>query len=181
MNNLIPISWRPRLSALLPADPQHLVGPVVTWWFTAVYLIPITVRSLIHLLSPDGGAHSIATIDISVQGGGNIVGMFGQWGAIQLLLALLLWVLLIRYRGLVPLILLILLAEPVLRDLSGTLKPIQTVGTAPGSIFNWAAVPILALMLWLSLCPVNEFNAEAQRENFNAKAQRGKGGEEKKR
>jgi hypothetical protein len=159
MNNLIPVSWRPRLSALLPADPQRLMGPLVTWWFTAAYLALITVRSLIHLLSPDGGAHSIATIDISVEGGMNIVALFGQWGAIQLLLALLLWVLLIRYRGLVPLILLILLTEPVLRDLSGTLKPIQTIGTAPGSLLNWAVMPILVAMLWISLCPATEFNA----------------------
>jgi hypothetical protein len=153
VNNLIPVSWRPRRSALLPTDPNYFAGPRMTWWFTAAYLMPITARSLIHLLSTDGGAHSIATIDISVEGGGNIVALFGQWGAIQLLLALLLWVLLIRYRGFVPLILLILLTEPVLRDLSGTLKPVQTVGTAPGSILNWAVAPILALMLWISLCP----------------------------
>jgi hypothetical protein len=156
MSNLFPATWKPHLSALLPTNPVYFAGPLLTWWFTAAYLVVVTARSLIHLLSPDGGAHSIATIDISVEGGGNIVALFGQWGAIQLLLALLLWVLLIRYRGLVPLILLILLAEPVLRDLSGTLKPLETVGTAPGSIFNWAVMPILALTLWISLCPTNE-------------------------
>jgi hypothetical protein len=51
------------------------------------YLVFITMRSLIHLLLPDGGAQSIATIDVHVAGGSDIVAMFGQWGAIQLLLA----------------------------------------------------------------------------------------------
>ncbi len=71
-------------------------------WIIGVYLVLITVRSLIHLLSPDGGAESIATIDTSVEGGANIIAIFGQWGAIQLLLAALLWVLLLRYRGRLP-------------------------------------------------------------------------------
>jgi hypothetical protein len=68
----------------------------------------ITGRSLIHLLLPDGGAQSIATINVHVAGGANIVAMFGQWGAIQLLLAGLLWVLLLRWRGLTPLLLLLM-------------------------------------------------------------------------
>jgi hypothetical protein len=59
----------------------------------------MTARSLIHVFSIDGGAHSIATIDTTVAGGANVIAIFGQWGAIQLLLALLLWTLLLRYRG----------------------------------------------------------------------------------
>jgi hypothetical protein len=122
-------------------------------WFAAAYLVVIVVRSLIHMFSADGGAHSIATIDTSVAGGSNIIAIFGQWGAIQLLLALLLWTLLLRYRGLTALVLLTLLLEPFLRSLAGHLKPIETVGTAPGAALNWVVVPVLAVMLWLALCP----------------------------
>ena len=71
-------------------------------------------------------------------------------------LALLLWVLLLRYRGLVPLVLLVFLVEPGLRELAGALKPLETLGTAPGAALNWAAVPVLAAALWLSLCPAGE-------------------------
>ena len=56
-----------------------------------LYLVVITVRSCIHLLSADGGAQSIATIDTNVAGGDNIIAVFGQWGATQLLLAVLLY------------------------------------------------------------------------------------------
>lgn len=102
---------------------------------------------------PDGGAQSIATIDLSVSGGANIVAIFGQLGAIQLLLALLLWVLLLRYRGLVPLVLLVFILEPALRALEGHLKPVTTEGVAPGAAFNWMLEPILVAAFFLSLFP----------------------------
>jgi hypothetical protein len=105
------------------------------------------------MLAPDGGAQSIATIDVSVAGGANIIAIFGQWGAIQLLLAVLLWVLLLRYRGLVPLVLLVFILEPPLRALAGHLKPVVTEGVAPGAALNWAVVPILVAVFLLSLCP----------------------------
>lgn len=119
------------------------------------WLVVITVRSLIHMLLPDGGAQSIATIDVAVAGGSNIVALFGQWGASQLLLALLLWSLLLRYRGLVPLVLAVFAAEPVLRGVAGHLKPVTTMGAAPGVELNWVVLPVLVLLLWMSLCCVD--------------------------
>jgi hypothetical protein len=116
----------------------------------------ITARSLVHLFSPDGGANSIATIDTSVFGGNNIIAIFGQWGASQLLLVSALWVLLLRYRGLVPFILCVLLLEPFLRAISGQLKPVLTLGTAPGAALNWFFVPVVAAALYLALCTTEE-------------------------
>lgn len=156
VRGLLPDSWRPRIAALLPTAPTCYDGPALAWWFAAAYLAVVTVRSVIHLLAPDGGAGSIATIDLSQAGSANVVAMFGQWGAVQLLLALLLWVLLLRYRGLVPLVLLVFLVEPGLRELAGRLKPLETLGTAPGAALNWAVVPVVGAMLWLSLCPVRD-------------------------
>lgn len=149
----MPSSWRPSLAGLLPANPAHYDGPLLSFWVAMVWLCVITVRSGVHLLAPDGGAQSIATIDVAVEGGSNIVAVFGQWGAIQLLLALLLWVLLLRWRGTVPLVLLVFALEPVLRGLAGHLKPVTTMGTAPGAALNWVALPIMAFFLYLSLCP----------------------------
>lgn len=156
MNSMLPQSWVPNVRQLLPRDPTHYFGAMIAYWLTALYLVLITVRSGIHLFSADGGAQSIATIDTNVAGGNNIIAIFGQWGATQLLLAMLLWVLLLRYRGLLPLVIVVLLVEPLLRALSGNLKPIETVGTAPGAALNWFAVPILAVLLYLALCPARE-------------------------
>ena len=152
MSSMLPTSWIPRPSGLLPSDPTQYRGPAIARWITTILLVMITARSLVHLLSPDGGAHSIATIDTSVAGGGNIIAIFGQWGASQLLLVGALWILLLRYRGLIPFILCVLLLEPFLRSLSGHLKPVVTLGIAPGAAFNWVAVPVLAVTLYLALC-----------------------------
>lgn len=153
MNRVLPASWRPDLEAVLPSQPTAFHGPLIAQWLTLALLLLVAARSLVHLFAPDGGAHSIATIDTSVRGGANIIGLFGQWGAIQLLLVGLLWILYWRYRGLTPLILCVLLSEPFLRGLSGHLKPIETVATAPGAAFNWIAVPIVGVALYLSICP----------------------------
>ncbi len=153
MNNMLPKVWRPDLAAILPANPSAAGGPAFAWWIALVYLCVITVRSLIHMLLPDGGAHSIATIDLSLAGGANILAFVGQWGAIQLLLAFLLWVLLLRYRGFVPLVLLVFILEPALRAFVGHLKPVITEGVAPGVALNWMVEPILIAAFLLSLCP----------------------------
>ena len=150
----MPSSWQPSPARLLPANPALYEGPLLSFWAAIAWLCMITVRSCIHLLAPDGGAQSIATIDVAtVAGGANIVAVFGQWGAIQLLLALLLWVLLLRWRGTVPLVLLVFTLEPMLRGLAGHLKPAMTMGTAPGAALNWLALPVMAFFLYLSLCP----------------------------
>jgi hypothetical protein len=152
-NALLPSSWRPSPAALLAANPAIYDGPRLATWAAMAYLVVIMVRSLIHLLAADGGAQSIATIDVAVAGGANIVAIFGQWGAIQLLLAALLWVLLLRWRGLTPLVLAVFVAEPCLRSLSGHLKPVTAMGAPPGEALNWVVFPVLVLLLWMSLCP----------------------------
>ncbi len=150
----MPFSWQPSPARLLPANPALYDGPLLSFWVAIVWLGIITVRSCVHLLASDGGAQSIATIDVAgLDGGANIVAIFGQWGAIQLLLALLLWVLLLRWRGTVPLVLLVFTLEPVLRGLAGHLKPVTTMGTAPGAALNWLVLPVMAFFLYLSLCP----------------------------
>ncbi len=151
--SMLPRSFGPDLSRLLPPDPQNYHGPLLAVWLLGAYLVIIVARSLVHVFAPDGGAGSIATIDLDVEGGGNIVAMFGQWGAMQLLLAVVLIILVVRYRGLVPFAALALGVEPLLRMLSGTLKPIETLGTAPGAALNELMGFSMLLVLWLALCP----------------------------
>jgi hypothetical protein len=150
---LFPVAWLPRSAQFLPRDPSVYRGPGLPYGIATLILIGITARSLVHVFLPDGGAQTIATIDTSVAGGSNIIGLFGQWGAIQLLLAALLWVMLIRYPGTLPLVLFVFAAEPLMRSLAGYLKPIETVGLAPGSRFNFALEPIVLAAIYLSLCP----------------------------
>ena len=155
MNQLFPTSLAPNIAELLPKQPLYFKGPMLASISTMLYLSLITVRSLLHLLLPAGGAQSIATIDVSGASGDNIIAIFGQWGASQLLLAGLLWLLIVRYPGFLSLALLVLAIEPFARGLAGHLKPVVTVAIAPGAALNWVVAPVLLALLWLSLCPAS--------------------------
>jgi len=75
---------------VLPSNTAAFNGFPAIRWLTVPFLVVVIVRSCVHLFSADGGAQSIAGIDIAVEGGNNIVALFHQWGAIQLILALVL-------------------------------------------------------------------------------------------
>jgi uncharacterized membrane protein HdeD (DUF308 family) len=113
------------LKKLLPNNPTRFEGFRVIRVVTAIYLLVMVARSSIHLFASDGGAQSIAGIDTSVEGGDNIIAMFHQWGAIQLILALFLFVLFFRYPGLTSLILLTLTLDPVMRFVEQVIQPMK--------------------------------------------------------
>jgi hypothetical protein len=141
---------RPRLSRLLPGDVTRFGGPGWTAGTLAALNVAGTVRSLIHMLAPDSGAQSIASMDTRVQGGDNIVALLAQWGGAQLLEAGVIWIVLLRYRGLVPLMLGVVTAEQLLRLGIGTSKPLATVRTPPGALSR-ALLPAAAATLTMSL------------------------------
>lgn len=139
------------LKKILPKDPSSFNGFTSIRILTALYLLVVVVRSCIHLFSEDGGAGSIAGVDTSVAGGENIIAIFHQWGAIQLILALLLSLLFFHYSGFTPLILITLAVDPILRWIAGRMLPLTTVGTPPGESLNWIAFFSLALLFSFSL------------------------------
>ena len=139
------------MKKILPKDPSSFTGFTSIRILTALYLLVAVVRSCIHLFAEDGGAKSIAGVDTSVAGGENIIAIFHQWGAIQLILALLLSLLFFRYPGFTPLILITLAVDPILRWIAGRMLPLTTVGTPPGESLNWVAFFSLAVLFVLSL------------------------------
>jgi hypothetical protein len=143
------------IKELLPKDPAKFEGVRAVRIVTAIYLLVMVVRSCIHLFAADGGAQSIAGIDTSVEGGNNIIAIFHQWGAIQLILAVLLFVLFFRYPGFTPLILLTLALDPVMRFIAGQMMSLTTTGTPPGEALNAAAFYLLALLFIASLIKKN--------------------------
>ena len=81
------------IKKVFPKNTSRYEGFRIIRFITALYLSVMVARSCIHLFAADGGAQSIAGIDTSVEGGNNIIAIFHQWGAIQLILAVLLLVL----------------------------------------------------------------------------------------
>jgi hypothetical protein len=141
---------RPWVSRLLPSDPATFRGPKWTAGALAAVNAVGTARSLIHIIKPDSGAQSIASMNTQVPGGKNIVALLGQWGGAQLLEAGLIWVVLCRYRGLVPLMLGVVTAEQALRVGIGRFKPLETAHTPPGALSR-VLLPASAIALAMSL------------------------------
>lgn len=108
------------------------------------------VRSCIHLFAPDGGAASIAGMDLSVAGADGIIFAFALWGSSQLLYAVIQLTVAFRYRSLVSFMYVLLILETFLRMLVGYMKPVIFAHTPPGAIGNYVTLPLAVLMLALS-------------------------------
>ena len=137
---------------LLPAKIDNVIrGTKIPFYIFAIYAIVSTVRSCIHLLSPDGGAGTIAGLDLSVAGADGIIFAFALWGSSQLLFALIQLFAVIRYRSLIPFMWLMLALEVLLRELVGAMKPVTFAHTPPGAIGNQIILPLAVLMVVWSL------------------------------
>lgn len=122
-------------------------------WIVFLLLTLLSLfRSLVHMFSPDGGAGSIAGLDLEVAGGQGIVFVFGLWGSSQLILALLQLLVCFRYHSLVPLMYLLLILEVIFRMLIGVIKPVEFAATPPGAIGNWFVLALgVAMLGWCIL------------------------------
>jgi hypothetical protein len=139
-------------SILLPAKIDNTIhGIKLSYYVFAIYAVLSTVRSVIHLLAPDGGAGSIAGLDLSVAGADGIIFAFALWGSSQLLFAIIQLLVVLRYRSLVPLMYLMLILEVLLRQLVGMMKPVTFAHTPPGAIGNQLVLLLAMFMLVLAL------------------------------
>ena len=139
------------IDRLLPRTENRYSGSSWPLGFLTLVTIMSTARSLVHLIAPDGGAHTIAGIALDVTGGPNIVAIFGQWGASQLVLACLQWVVVLRYRFLVPAMLAIIVLEQLLRILAGRLKPLVLDSPPPGAYGTYVILGLAMMFLALAL------------------------------
>ena len=139
------------VNKVLPDDLSSFDGFQFVRVVAALLLFVMVVRSCIHLFAPDGGAQRIAGVDTSVEGGNNIIAMFHQWGAIQLILAVLLCVLFFRYPGLTPLIVLTLAFDPVMRFVASRMMNVTSTKKPPGAALNGPAFILLILLFIASL------------------------------
>lgn len=139
------------ISKVFPIDPSIYEGFLFVRIAAALLLFVVVVRSCIHLFASDGGAQRIAGIDTSVEGGKNIIAMFHQWGAIQLILAVLLYVLFFRYPGFTPLIVLTLAFDPVMRFVASRVLSVTSTRKPPGAALNAPAFVIAMLLFAASI------------------------------
>lgn len=144
------------LAIFLPAKADNtLRGSKIPYYLLILTAIVWTIRSCIHIFSPDGGAGSIAGMDLNVSGANEVIFAFALWGAEQLIYTLLQWIVLLRYRSLVPLMWGVQLLETLGRILVGHLKPVTFSHTPPGEIGNYVylvlSLAMLAYSLWSAM------------------------------
>ena len=139
------------INKVFPTDPSIFQGSQFVRIIAGLLLFVVVVRSCIHLFTADGGAQRIAGIDTSIEGGKNIIAMFHQWGAIQLVLGVLLIVLFFRYPGFTPLIVLTLAFDPVMRFVASRVLSVTSTRTPPGAKLNAPAFVVLMLLFIASI------------------------------
>lgn len=136
------------LSRLLPVPADNCIrGPKYPTYLFAALAIVSTVRSCIHIFAPDGGAGSIAGMDLRVAGASGIVFAFALWGSAQLVYAVIQLAIAFRYRSLVPAMYVLLFFETLLRMLVGHLKPVAFSHRPPGAIANYVMLPLCVAMV----------------------------------
>lgn len=134
-------------------SPLWLLIPFV------LFLGVMTFRSLMHYIAPDGGSNSIASIIIyPTENGADantvIYSIFGLWGLSQIIFVIIGFIVLFRYRNLMPLYWLLIFVEYVGRIVSGIMKPITEanyVNTPPGAISNIPFMLFAAIMVAMSI------------------------------
>ncbi len=140
------------IALLLPTKVDNtVVGMRLPIYVFTLIAIVSALRSCIHIFAPDGGAGSIAGMNLKVEGAAGIVFAFALWGSAQLVYAIVQLVVAFRYRSLIPFMYVLLIIEVLLRMLVGRTKPMTFAHTPPGAIGNWVMLPLAALMLVLSL------------------------------
>ncbi len=113
------------------------------------FLLLMTWRSIIHMSFEEFGLHDIANVKVL---SGNtdpmplIYAFFSAWGLIQLIFCAFAWIVVIRYKSLIPLMILAFLVEwsvrvfnssPIVND------PIYSDGITPGMVY----APYMTLFL----------------------------------
>lgn len=156
------------LSRLFPRtiDNSYQGHVLAVWLFVPVVLLKTAMGFNVAGLNPWvtsryilQTADGIPVDSFSAYGASVVVFMFASWGLCLLILALLSIVALIRYRAMLPLMILAMTVEQVGRKGIALINPILSSGdghVSAGFWINWALLAALLLSLVLSLLKVEK-------------------------
>jgi len=138
------------MSFLPPSTNDAFRGPRLAAWWLALAAVLTIVPALIHLTLPDGGAQSIARLDLGDRRA-LVVGVFRWEGASQLALGLAMLGVALRWRALVPLFLALNVLERGLMALYGWVLEPPAGGHHPPEHYGSVVATALSLT-FLALC-----------------------------
>ena len=144
------------LERLLPTRADNAFGghPLALWLFGAVVLMKtgIGLGTLFNGRAAAVDADGIALDSFGSSGADAFVSLFAAWGLEQVVIAALCWLVLLRYRALLPLMFCALLFEHLARKTIFFVLPIARIaGAAPGFFINLALVAVMVVGLILAL------------------------------
>lgn len=142
------------MTALFPPGTNHQYhGSRFAAWFLALYGVGWIVPGMIHSVLPDGGAGTIAGLDLS-HNRKLILGLFAWAGATQIAHGTVTLIVALLYRSLVPLFLLVSLLERILLSWSAWIGEGKASGHHPPEHYgSLIMVPVILLFLLLALRP----------------------------
>ena len=134
-------------------------------WGFILFTLLMSWRAIIHMLFEQYGFHQIANFQV-ISGDPDpmllIYRFFSLWGFAQLIFCIVCWVVILKYRALIPLMYLLWLFEwafrtlgyPLIRD-DITIQGIYTYGMTPGSVGAPYISIILLILFGLSILKNN--------------------------
>lgn len=146
---------------LLPSPADNIYrGSRIAFWFFIAFVCLMTWRSVIHMFFEEYGMHDIAKF-IALSGDPDpmplIYMFFSLWGLAQLIFCGICWVVILRYKSLIPLMFIFWLVEWSIRlfvypvmEKSVVDDGIYTNGMTPGASGAPYIVFLLIIFLLLS-------------------------------
>lgn len=111
-----------------------------------------TFRGVVHYFAPDGGSGIIAGLPLETYSEGavqSIITGFGVYGKYHLIQAVLAWLIVFRWRTLIPIFLLVVGIDQLLGIILITVKPLPVI--PPGQIGVYLLFPITLVAFLLSI------------------------------
>ena len=148
-----------------PVADNNFNGHKIALWGFILFTLLMTWRSIVHMFFEKYGFHEIANF-LPIEGDPDpmllIYRFFSLWGFVQLIFCLVCWVVIFRYRALIPLMYLLWLFEwgfrtfgyPLIRE-DITIQGIYTLGATPGEVGAPYATFLLIILFSLSLVQKN--------------------------
>jgi hypothetical protein len=149
---------------VLPEAQNDYKGYKAVVALVVLLAIVSTARSLIHIFLPDGGSNAIAGLVIPGDANSAVIFTFAWTGLYQLIFAVILWIVLIRYRKLIPLMILLMFFEELGLWLIPMFKPMApslVTHTPPEAIGNKILLPLILILFFVSLLPAPERKSKA--------------------
>ena len=139
-------------STVLPQPNNNYLGSKISLYYLVLLACMFTFRGCVHYFAPDGGSGMIAGIPLETYPEGAVKAIitgFGVYGKYHLAEAVLAWLIIFRWRTLIPIFLFFVAINQLLGIILITVKPLPVI--PPGQIAAYVLFPITLVAFLLSI------------------------------